>query len=426
VRGRHRSVSATGSSVEESRSVTKIKVAGPVVELDGDEMTRIIWQFIKDRLIHPYLDVDLRYFDLGIEHRDATDDQVTIDAANAIKEFGVGVKCATITPDEARVAEFGLKKMWRSPNGTIRNILGGVIFREPIVISNIPRLVPGWTKPIIIGRHAHGDQYKATDFKVPGAGTVTMTYTPADGSAPIELEVARMPADGGVVMGMYNYRQSIEDFARASLSYGLQRKYPVYLSTKNTILKAYDGMFKDVFEQVFEADFKADFEAAGITYEHRLIDDMVAAALKWEGGYVWACKNYDGDVQSDTVAQGFGSLGLMTSVLMTPDGRTVEAEAAHGTVTRHFRQHQQGKPTSTNPIASIYAWTGGLKHRGTLDGTAEVTAFAQTLERVCVETVEAGKMTKDLALLVGPDQGWLTTEDFLAALDERLQASMRG
>src|SRR6188474_1935629 len=380
-------------------------------------MTRVIWQFIKDKLILPYLDVDLRYFDLGIEERDRTDDQVTIDAANAIKEHGVGVKCATITPDEARVEEFGLKKMWRSPNGTIRNILGGVVFREPIICSNVPRLVPGWTKPIIIGRHAHGDQYRATNFKVPGAGTVTITYTPADGSAPVEHEVVQMPDAGGVVMGMYNFNKSIEDFARASLSYGLQRGYPVYLSTKNTILKAYDGAFKDIFADVFEREFKADFDAAGLTYEHRLIDDMVAAALKWEGGYVWACKNYDGDVQSDTVAQGFGSLGLMTSVLMTPDGNTVEAEAAHGTVTRHFRQHQQGKETSTNPIASIFAWTGGLKHRGKLDGTPDVTRFAETLEQVCVETVEQGKMTKDLALLVGPDQSWLTTQDFLAAID---------
>jgi isocitrate dehydrogenase len=404
--------------------VAKIKVSNPVVELDGDEMTRIIWQFIKDRLIHPYLDIDLRYFDLGIEHRDATDDQVTIDSANAIKEFGVGVKCATITPDEARVEEFGLKKMWVSPNGTIRNILGGVVFREPIIISNIPRLVPGWTKPIIIGRHAHGDQYKATNFKVPGAGELTITFTPEDGSEPIQHVVAKYGDDGGVAMGMYNFNKSITDFARASLSYGLQRNYPVYLSTKNTILKAYDGQFKDIFQDVYEKEFKADFDAAGLTYEHRLIDDMVAAAMKWEGGYVWACKNYDGDVQSDTVAQGFGSLGLMTSVLMTPDGKTVEAEAAHGTVTRHFRQHQQGKPTSTNPIASIFAWTGGLKHRGKLDGTPEVTAFAETLERICVETVESGKMTKDLALLVGPDQAWLTTEAFLAALDENLAAAI--
>jgi isocitrate dehydrogenase len=403
--------------------MARIKVVNPVVELDGDEMTRIIWQFIKEQLILPYLDVELEYYDLGIEHRDATDDQVTIDAANAIKKHGVGVKCATITPDEARVEEFGLKKMWRSPNGTIRNILGGVIFREPIIISNIPRLVPSWTKPIVIGRHAFGDQYRATDFKVPGPGTVTVTYTPDDGSEPMELEVARFPEGGGVAMGMYNFTRSIEDFARASLAYGLRRHYPVYLSTKNTILKAYDGLFKDVFAEIYEKDFKADYEAAGLTYEHRLIDDMVAAALKWEGGYVWACKNYDGDVQSDTVAQGFGSLGLMTSVLMTPDGRTVEAEAAHGTVTRHYRMHQQGKPTSTNPVASIYAWTGGLKHRGLLDGTPEVTAFADTLERVCVETVEAGHMTKDLALLVGPDQAWQTTEEFLSSLDDALRAA---
>jgi len=401
--------------------MNKIKVENPVVELDGDEMTRIIWQFIKDRLIHPYLDIDLRYFDLGIESRDASDDQITVDAANAIKEHGVGVKCATITPDEARVEEFGLKQMWVSPNGTIRNILGGVVFREPIIISNIPRLVPTWTKPIIIGRHAHGDQYKATNFKVPGAGTVTITYTPADGSAPIEHEVVQMPADGGVVMGMYNFNKSIEDFAHASFSYGLQRGYPVYLSTKNTILKAYDGTFKDIFQDVFDREFKAEFDARGLTYEHRLIDDMVAAAMKWEGGYVWACKNYDGDVQSDTVAQGFGSLGLMTSVLMTPDGQTVEAEAAHGTVTRHYRMHRQGKPTSTNPIASIFAWTGGLRHRGKLDATPQVIAFAERLERVCVETVESGAMTKDLALLVGPDQAWLTTEAFLAALDENLE-----
>jgi len=405
--------------------MAKTKVDNPVVELDGDEMTRIIWQFIKDRLIHPYLEIDLLYYDLGIESRDASDDQITVDAANAIKQHGVGVKCATITPDEARVEEFGLKQMWRSPNGTIRNILGGVIFREPIVISNIPRLVPGWTKPIIVGRHAHGDQYKATDFKVPGAGTVTLTYTPADGADPVEMDIVTMPADGGVVMGMYNFNKSIEDFAHASLSYGLQRGYPVYLSTKNTILKAYDGQFKDIFARVYEDEFRADFEAAGLTYEHRLIDDMVAAALKWEGGYVWACKNYDGDVQSDTVAQGFGSLGLMTSVLMTPDGQTVEAEAAHGTVTRHFRQHQQGKPTSTNPIASIFAWTGALRHRGKLDGTPEVTAFAAALEQVCVATVESGKMTKDLALLVGPDQEWLTTEAFLAALDENLAGAER-
>jgi isocitrate dehydrogenase len=404
--------------------MAKITVTNPVVELEGDEMTRIIWRFIKDRLIHPYLDVDLKYFDLSIEHRDATEDQITVDAANAIKEYGVGVKCATITPDEARVVEFGLKKMWRSPNGTIRNILGGVVFREPIIISNIPRLVPGWTKPIVIGRHAHGDQYKATDYKVPGGGRVTLTYTPSNGDAPVEMEIVNMPEDGGVVMGMYNFNKSIEDFARASLSYGLQRKYPVYMSTKNTILKAYDGAFKDIFAEVYEREFKADFEAAGLTYEHRLIDDMVAAAMKWEGGYVWACKNYDGDVQSDTIAQGYGSLGLMTSVLMTPDGKTVEAEAAHGTVTRHFRQHQQGKPTSTNPIASIFAWTGGLKHRGKLDGTPEVTGFADALEQVCIETVEDGKMTKDLALLVGPDQGWLTTEEFLGALDDNLRATM--
>jgi isocitrate dehydrogenase len=402
----------------------KIKVQGTVVELDGDEMTRIIWHFIKDRLINPYLDVNLEYYDLGIENRDATNDQVTIDSANAIKKHGVGVKCATITPDEARVEEFGLKEMWKSPNGTVRNILGGVIFREPIIISNIPRLVPGWTKPIVIGRHAHGDQYKAQNFKVPGAGTVTITYTPEDGSAPMEFEVAKFGPDGGVAMGMYNFNKSIEDFAYASLNYGLLRNYPVYLSTKNTILKAYDGAFKDIFQAVYEKDFKTEFEARGLTYEHRLIDDMVASAMKWEGGYVWACKNYDGDVQSDTVAQGFGSLGLMTSVLMTPDGKTVEAEAAHGTVTRHYRMHQQGKPTSTNPIASIYAWTGGLKHRGALDNTPDVVAFAETLERVCVETVESGKMTKDLALLVGPDQTWLTTEEFLGAIDDNLKAAL--
>jgi isocitrate dehydrogenase len=403
--------------------VAKIKVAGPVVELDGDEMTRIIWRFIKDRLIHPYLDVDLKYYDLSIEERDATGDQITVDAANAIKKYGVGVKCATITPDEARVAEFGLKRMWRSPNGTIRNILGGVIFREPIVISNIPRLVPGWTKPIIIGRHAFGDQYRATDFTFPGPGTLTVTFTPADGSEPIRHEVFAAPGPG-VSMSMYNLDSSIRDFARAAMNYGLVRGYPVYLSTKNTILKAYDGRFKDLFAEVFQTEFAEKFAAAGITYEHRLIDDMVAAALKWEGGYVWACKNYDGDVQSDTVAQGFGSLGLMTSVLTTPDGAIVEAEAAHGTVTRHYRQHQQGRPTSTNPIASIYAWTGGLKHRGRLDSQPEVVGFAQTLERVCVRTVEEGGMTKDLALLIGPDQPFCTTEEFLAALEENLARAL--
>src|SRR5215813_13533062 len=379
--------------------MSKIKVANPVVELDGDEMTRIIWQFIKEQLVLPYLDVELEHYDLGIEHRDATDDQVTVDAANAIKRHGVGVKCATITPDEARVAEFGLKKMWKSPNGTIRNILGGVIFREPIIMSNVPRLITSWTKPIVVGRHAHGDQYKATDFVVPGPGSVTITYTPADGGAPMEMTIADF-SGGGVAMGMYNFDDSIRDFARASFRYGLQRGFPVYLSTKNTILKAYDGRFKDLFQEVFDSEFKSDFEAAGLTYEHRLIDDMVAAALKWEGGYVWACKNYDGDVQSDTVAQGYGSLGLMTSVLMTADGK-VEAEAAHGTVTRHYRQHQAGKPTSTNPIASIFAWTRGLAHRGSLDSTPEVTGFAETLERVCIETVEGGSMTKDLAMLVG-------------------------
>jgi isocitrate dehydrogenase len=403
--------------------MAKIKVENPVVELDGDEMTRIIWSFIKDQLILPYLDVELKYFDLGIESRDATDDQITVDAANAIKQHGVGVKCATITPDEARVEEFGLKRMYRSPNGTIRNILGGVIFREPIVISNIPRLVPGWTKPIIIGRHAYGDQYRAEDFVVPGAGRLTMTFAPADGGEPIEREVFDFPS-GGVAVGMYNLDESIRDFARASLRYGLDRNVPVYLSTKNTILKAYDGRFKDLFQEIFEAEFKGDFDKAGLTYEHRLIDDMVAAALKWEGGYLWACKNYDGDVQSDTVAQGFGSLGLMTSVLMTADGETVEAEAAHGTVTRHFRQHQQGKPTSTNPIASIFAWTRALHFRGQMDDTPDVTAFADTLERVCVETVESGKMTKDLALLVGDNQEFLTTQEFLAAIDENLQKEM--
>jgi isocitrate dehydrogenase len=403
----------------------KIKVMNPVVELDGDEMTRIIWSFIKEQLILPYLDVDLKYYDLGIESRDATNDQITVDSANAIKEYGVGVKCATITPDEARVEEFGLKEMYRSPNGTIRNILGGVIFREPIVISNVPRLVPGWTKPIVIGRHAFGDQYRATDLVVPGEGTLTMTYTPKDGSEPIELDIYDFPG-GGVAISMYNLDESIRDFARASLRYGLNRGYPVYLSTKNTILKRYDGRFKDLFAEVFDAEFKADFEAAGITYEHRLIDDMVAAAMKWEGGYVWACKNYDGDVQSDTVAQGFGSLGLMTSVLMTADGKTVEAEAAHGTVTRHYRQHQQGNPTSTNPIASIFAWTRGLEARGRMDDTPEVSEFAQTLERVCIQTVEEGKMTKDLALLVGGDQAYQTTQEFLASIDDNLQRAMGG
>ncbi len=399
--------------------MAKIKVNNPVVEIDGDEMTRIIWKQIREQLIQPYLDVELDYYDLGIEHRDATDDQVTVDAANAIKRHGVGVKCATITPDEARVEEFGLKKMWKSPNGTIRNILGGVVFREPIIMANVPRLVPGWTKPIIIGRHAHGDQYKATDFVVPGPGTVTISYVPADGSAPMELTVAEFPG-GGVAMGMYNFDDSIRDFARASFRYGLARQYPVYLSTKNTILKAYDGRFKDLFAEIFETEFAAEFKAAGLTYEHRLIDDMVAAALKWEGGFVWAAKNYDGDVQSDTVAQGFGSLGLMTSVLMTPDGKTVEAEAAHGTVTRHYRQWQKGQKTSTNPIASIFAWTRGLAHRGVLDGTPAVTDFAEKLERVCVETVEGGQMTKDLALLIAPDAPWLTTDEFMNALDNNL------
>ena len=404
--------------------MAKIKVLNPVVEMDGDEMTRIIWQFIKDKLILPYLDIDLKYFDLSIEHRDATNDQVTIDSAEATKKYGVAVKCATITPDEQRVKEFGLKKMWKSPNGTIRNILGGVIFREPIVISNIPRLVPGWTKPIVIGRHAHGDQYKATDYKVPGAGTVTMTYVPADGSDPVEMKISDFGDDGGVVMGMYNYNDSIRDFARASLRYGLDRGLPVYLSTKNTILKAYDGSFKDIFEEVYQNEFKADMDAKGLTYEHRLIDDMVACAMKWEGGYVWACKNYDGDVQSDTVAQGYGSLGLMTSVLMTPDGKTVEAEAAHGTVTRHYREHQKGNKTSTNPIASIYAWTQGLTYRGKMDSTPDVVGFAETLEQVCIEAVEAGEMTKDLAVLISHDAPYLNTEDFLDALDQRLQAKM--
>ncbi len=403
--------------------MSKIKVTNPIVELDGDEMTRIIWKFIKDKLILPYLDVDLKYYDLSIQSRDATDDQITVDAANAIKEHGVGVKCATITPDEARVEEFGLKKMWRSPNGTIRNILGGTVFREPIICSNVPRLVPGWTEPIVIGRHAFGDQYRATDFVIPGQGRLTIRFEPDDGSEPVEHEVFKFPG-GGVAMAMYNLDDSIRGFARACFNYGLTRGYPVYLSTKNTILKAYDGRFKDLFQEVFDAEFAEKFRAAGITYEHRLIDDMVAAALKWSGAFVWACKNYDGDVQSDTVAQGFGSLGLMTSVLMTPDGRTVEAEAAHGTVTRHYREHQKGKETSTNPIASIFAWTRGLKYRGQFDGTPEVVTFAETLEKVCVDTVESGFMTKDLALLIGPEQKWLTTNQFLDKLDENLKIAM--
>ncbi|HZK59880.1 MAG TPA: NADP-dependent isocitrate dehydrogenase [Cryobacterium sp.] len=402
--------------------MAKIKVTNPVVELDGDEMTRIIWQYIKDKLITPFLDIDLMYFDLGMEYRDKTNDQVTIDAANAIKKVGVGVKCATITPDEARVKEFGLKEMWKSPNGTIRNILGGVVFREPIICKNVPRLVPGWTKPIIIGRHAFGDQYKATDFKFPGKGVLTMKFVGEDGKV-IEREVYQAPS-AGVALAMYNLDDSIADFARASLNQGLAKGYSVYLSTKNTILKVYDGRFKDIFQDIYDKEFKAKFEAKKITYEHRLIDDMVASALKWNGGYLWACKNYDGDVQSDIVAQGFGSLGLMTSVLLTPDGKTIEAEAAHGTVTRHYRQHQAGKSTSTNPIASIFAWTGGLKHRGKLDGTPEVTGFAQTLEDVVIATVESGKMTKDLALLVGPDQPWQTTEAFLGALDDNLAARL--
>lgn len=404
--------------------MTKIKVDNPVVELDGDEMTRIIWDFIKQKLILPYLDVDLKYYDLGIEERDRTDDQVTIDAANAIKQYGVGVKCATITPDEARVEEFGLKKMWKSPNGTIRNILGGVIFREPIICQNVPRLVPGWTQPIIVGRHAFGDQYKATDFRFPGKGKLTIKFVGEDGET-IEHEVFQAPS-AGVAMAMYNLDDSIRDFARASMNYGLNRGYPVYLSTKNTILKAYDGRFKDLFQEVYDTEFADKFKAAGITYEHRLIDDMVASALKWSGGYVWACKNYDGDVQSDTVAQGFGSLGLMTSVLMTPDGKTVEAEAAHGTVTRHYRQHQQGKETSTNSIASIYAWTGGLKHRAKLDGNEQLMRFAETLEKVTVQAVEDGHMTKDLAMLVGPDQKWLTTMGYLEKVDEYLNKALAG
>ena len=404
--------------------MSKIKVQGTVVELDGDEMTRIIWKFIKDQLILPYLDINLEYYDLGIEYRDATNDQVTIDSANAIKKHGVGVKCATITPDEARVKEFSLKQMWKSPNGTIRNILGGVIFREPIIIKNVPRLVPHWSKPIVIGRHAFGDQYRATDFRVPGKGKLTVTFTPEDGSKPMEFNVFGFPGSG-VAMTMYNLDDSIRDFARASFNYGLTRKYPVFLSTKNTILKAYDGRFKDLFAEVFEAEFKDEFAKNNLEYDHRLIDDMVATSLRWEGGYIWACKNYDGDVQSDTVAQGYGSLGLMTSVLMTPDGKTVEAEAAHGTVTRHYRDHQKGKPTSTNPIASIFAWTQGLQHRAKLDNTPELANFAQSLEKVCIETVESGKMTKDLALLISKDAPWLNTQEFLAAIDENLQKAMK-
>ncbi len=403
--------------------MSKIKVEGTVVELDGDEMTRIIWQFIKESLILPYLDVNLDYYDLGMENRDATDDQVTIDSARAIQKHGVGIKCATITPDEARVEEFGLKKMWKSPNGTVRNILGGVIFREPIIISNVPRLVPHWTKPIVIGRHAFGDQYKATDFLVPSAGKLTMTFVPEDGSKPIEYNVFDFPSSG-IAMGMYNMDESIRDFARASLNYGLIRKFPVYLSTKNTILKAYDGRFKDIFEEIFQAEFKTAFDAAGIWYEHRLIDDMVAMSLRMEGGYVWACKNYDGDVQSDTVAQGYGSLGLMTSVLMTPDGKIVESEAAHGTVTRHYREHQKGNATSTNPIASIFAWTRGLAHRAKLDNNAELAAFCDTLERICIETVEQGKMTKDLSLLISKDAPYQSTQEFLASIDVNLKKAM--
>ena len=403
--------------------MNKIKVEGTVVELDGDEMTRIIWQFIKESLILPYLDINLEYYDLGIEYRDKTNDQVTIDSAHAIQKHGVGVKCATITPDEARVKEFNLKQMWKSPNGTIRNILGGVIFREPIIIKNVPRLIPHWTKPIVIGRHAFGDQYKATDFLVPGAGKLTVTFTPEDGSKPMEFNVFDFPSSG-VAMAMYNLDDSIRDFARATFNYGLVRKYPVFLSTKNTILKAYDGRFKDIFAEVFEKEFKAEFDKNKLEYDHRLIDDMVATSLRWEGGYIWACKNYDGDVQSDTVAQGYGSLGLMTSVLMSPDGKTVEAEAAHGTVTRHFRDHQAGKATSTNPIASIFAWTQGLAHRAKLDNTPKVAEFAKTLERVCIETVESGKMTKDLAILISKDAPWLNTQEFLAAIDDNLKKVM--
>ncbi|PAX09572.1 NADP-dependent isocitrate dehydrogenase [Sphingomonas lenta] len=402
--------------------MAKIKVKTPVVEMDGDEMTRIIWEWIRERLIKPYLDIELDYYDLGIEHRDGTEDKVTVDAAKATQRYGVAVKCATITPDEARVQEFGLKKMWKSPNGTIRNILGGVIFREPIVIKNVPRLIPGWTQPIVVGRHAFGDQYRATDFRVPGPGKLTMKFEGADGQV-IEHEVYDFPA-AGVAMGMYNLDDSIRDFARASMHYALGRGWPLYLSTKNTILKAYDGRFKDIFQEIFDAEFAPQFKEKGAVYEHRLIDDMVASALKWSGEFVWACKNYDGDVQSDQVAQGFGSLGLMTSVLLTPDGKTVEAEAAHGTVTRHYRQHQQGKATSTNPIASIFAWTGGLKYRGKFDGTPDVTRFAETLERVCVQTVEQGQMTKDLAILIGPDQPWMTTEQFFEAVRVNLEAKM--
>jgi len=404
--------------------MSKIKVQGTVVELDGDEMTRIIWDFIKKQLILPYLDINLEYYDLGIEYRDSTNDQVTIDSAHAIQKHGVGVKCATITPDEARVKEFNLKQMWKSPNGTIRNILGGVIFREPIIIKNVPRLVPHWSKPIVIGRHAFGDQYRATDFKVPGPGKLTVTFTPTDGSKPMEFNVFDFPSSG-VAMAMYNLDDSIRDFARASFNYGIARKYPVYLSTKNTILKAYDGCFKDIFAEIYEKEFKSEFEKLGLEYDHRLIDDMVATSLRWEGGYIWACKNYDGDVQSDTVAQGYGSLGLMTSVLMSPDGRTVEAEAAHGTVTRHYRDHQAGKATSTNPIASIFAWTQGLQHRAKLDNTPDVGKFASALERVCIETVESGKMTKDLALLISNDAPWLNTQEFLGAIDENLQKAMK-
>jgi isocitrate dehydrogenase len=421
---RSRRLAKSSPHIHSKVSMSKIKVANPVVELDGDEMTRIIWTLIKDKLIHPYLDIDLHYYDLGVEHRDATDDRVTVEAAEAIKKYGAGVKCATITPDEDRVKEFHLKKMWKSPNGTIRNILGGVIFREPIVCRNIPRLVPGWTKPIVVGRHAFGDQYRATDFKVPTKGKLTIRFEPSDGGAPIEHEVFDFPA-GGVALAMYNLDESIRDFARASMNYALQRDFPLYLSTKNTILKVYDGRFKDIFQEVFDTEFKDKFASKGLTYEHRLIDDMVAASLKWSGGYVWACKNYDGDVQSDTVAQGYGSLGLMTSVLLTPDGKTVEAEAAHGTVTRHYREHQKGRPTSTNSTASIFAWSRGLKHRAKLDSNEALSRFADTLERVTVDTIESGSMTKDLALLVGDKQPWLSTEGFLDKVDENLQKTLK-